>query len=73
MILDEQEYIDEAIKDGKVCPMVKEEVETNPKIRGEYIIQKSIKFLLKDRFSSNCTPVKLFNIINNKITGRDSN
>ena len=73
MILDEQEYIDEAIKDGKICPMVKEEVETNPKIRGEYLIQKSIKYLLKDRFSSNCAPVKLFNIINNKITGRDSN
>lgn len=73
MILNEEEYIDEAIKDGKVCPMVKDEVETNPKIRGEYIIQKTVKFLLKDRFCNNCAPDSLFNIISNKISKNDSN
>ncbi|KAF0151583.1 MAG: hypothetical protein FD143_1716 [Ignavibacteria bacterium] len=72
MILNDEEYIDEAIKDGKVCPMVKEEVETNPKIRGAYMIQKTVKLLLKDRFSSKYIPISLFNIISNKISNRDS-
>ncbi|MEW6653610.1 MAG: hypothetical protein AB1394_09095 [Bacteroidota bacterium] len=72
MTLNDEEYIDEAIKDGKVCPLVKEEVETNPKIRVEYIIQKTVKFLLKDRFSSSCIPNSLFNIISNNNSKRDS-
>lgn len=72
VILNEEEYIDEAIKDGKVCPMVKDEVETNPKIRGEYIIQKTVKFLLKDRFSTSCPAKNLFNIITNNISKNNS-
>lgn len=72
VILNEEEYIDEAIKDGKVCPMVKDEVETNTKIRGEYLIQKTVKFLLKDRFSNNCPAKNLFNIISNNISKNDS-
>lgn len=50
MILDLNEYLDEALKDTKVCPLIIVDIQADPVISREYYIQKSIKQLLKARF-----------------------
>lgn len=51
MIKDIPAYLDEALKDTKVCPLIVVDIEADPVIRREFIIQKSIKQLLKLRFT----------------------
>ncbi|MDF1611941.1 MAG: hypothetical protein AB1695_08835 [Stygiobacter sp.] len=62
------EYIDEALTDQKVCPMIMEDIQTDPIISKEYHVQKTVKQLLKTRFVQNCPTKKLFKIIYNKIS-----
>lgn len=67
MIKDLTEYIDEALTDQKVCPMILEDIQTDPIISKEYHVQKTVKQLLKERFAKNCPSKKLFKIIQEKI------
>jgi hypothetical protein len=50
MIKDIPAYLDEALKDSKVCPLIVVDIQEDPIIRKEFHIQKSIKQLLKERF-----------------------
>lgn len=67
MIKDLTEYIDEALTDQKVCPLILEDIQTDPIVSKEYHVQKTVKQLLKERFVKNCPTKKLFRIIQNKI------
>lgn len=70
MIKDIPEYVDEALKDTKVCPMIMEDIQADPVISKEFIVQKTIKQLLRERFTKECISKKLFNIIQNKLSNK---
>ena len=66
MVKNIPEYLDEALKDTKVCPMIIVDIQADPVIRKEFHIQKSIKNLLKSRFTNPPLPKKFsLNILNN--------
>ncbi|MCX7876444.1 MAG: hypothetical protein N2321_09805 [Melioribacteraceae bacterium] len=62
------EYIDEALSDQKVCPLIIEDIQTDPIISKEYYVQKTVKQLLKTRFVKPCPAKKLFEVIQTKIS-----
>lgn len=66
MVKNLPEYLDEALKDTKVCPMIIEDIQADPVIRREFHIQKSIKNLLRMRFTNLPSPKKLpLKVLNN--------
>jgi hypothetical protein len=70
MVKNIPEYLDEALKDTKVCPLIVVDIQADPVIRKEFHIQKSIKSLLKTRFTSPHSPKKLTIKILNNLPGR---
>ena len=66
MVKNIPEYLDEALKDTKVCPLIIVDIQADPLIRKEFHIQKSIKNLLKTRFTNLNPPQNLnIKILNN--------
>ncbi len=70
MINNIPEYLDEALKDTKVCPLIIIDIQADPFIRKEFHIQKSIKNLLKNRFTAPQLPQKLTIKILNNLTSK---
>ena len=70
MVKNIPEYLDEALKDTKVCPLIIVDIQADPVIRKEFNIQKSIKNLLKTRFTSPQPPKNLSIKILNNLPGR---
>ena len=66
MVKNIPEYLDEALKDTKVCPLIIVDIQADPVISKEFHIQKSIKDLLKTRFTNLNPPQNLnIKILNN--------